>query len=283
MSTTPRVAALARRQHGVVTRAQLLEIGLSNGAIGRAVDARRLHPVHRGVFAVGHAALSQEARWMAAVLASGPGAVLSHRSAAHLWGLVRRSPSLTDVTTTRAKRNVRGVAVHRTRRLDPHETTTHRGIPVTTVSRTLTDLADAATAKELQRARHEAEIRYHVTPSPINGRRGAAKLAQEREPSRSELERRFRRVCERAGVEMPQHNIFVAGEERDFVWPAERLVVEVDGWETHRTRFAFENDRARDQALARAGWRSLRFTWRQVTDEPDEVAATLRAALACPA
>ena len=216
---------------------------------------------------------------MAAVLAAGPGAVLSHRSAAHLWGLIRRSPSLVDVTTPRAPRNVRGVAVHRTRRLTQEETTSHRGIPTTTVARTLTDFADRATTSEVRRVRHQAEIAYGITPSPINGRRGAARLKDEPDRSRSKLERAFLRLCEERSLPPPENNAHVNGIEVDFLWRDQRVVVEVDGWEYHRTRHAFETDRARDQALARTGHRVLRFTHRQLQSDAAGVARTVRAAL----
>jgi very-short-patch-repair endonuclease len=272
---------LAARQHGVVTRAQLLALGRSPSAVDRAVAAGRLHRLHRGVYALGHPALSRHGRWMAAVLACGDGAALSHLSAAHLHGLVDHSPSPAHVTTPRTRKDVRGVATHRTRCLHDNEVTRKNGIPVTSVQRTLTDLADMAPARVMRRALHQAEVLYGVTPSPINGRRGTRRLREEPDRSRSELERAFARVMEQAGIERPAQNARVYGMEVDFVWAGRRLIVELDGWRYHRSRQAFERDRERDQALTGAGWRVLRFTHRQVTAHPGHVARTVGAALAC--
>jgi hypothetical protein len=273
---------VAARQHGVVSRRQLHECGLTDRAIATWLRAGRLHRVHRGVYALGHAALSQEGRWMAAVLACGRAAVLSHRSAAHLWGLLARSPSLADVTTPRPGGRVEGVRRHRTRRLEEHDVTEHYAIPVTTVERTLVDLADVAPDRVVRRALHQAEIAYGVTRSPINGRRGANRLSQPPDRTRSVLEREFGRLCETHGIARPENNASVAGLEVDFVWRAQRVVVELDGWAFHRTRHAFERDRERDQALAREGFAVLRFTHRQVTERAWDVARTVRAALASP-
>ena len=217
---------------------------------------------------------------MAAVLAAGTGAALSHRSAAHLHGLITRSPPFADVTTPRATKRMAGVTRHRTRQLGEHEVTRTSGIPVTTVARTIVDLAEVADRRTVERAAGRAEILYGVTPSPINGRRGATRLTHAPDRSRSELERRFKRLCEQAGIAVGEHNAKVHGIEVDFLWRERRLVVELDGWRYHRSRAAFEDDRARDQALARAGFRVVRFTYRQVTERPEEVARTLRAALA---
>lgn len=271
---------MAARQHGVITRRQLRECGLSDRTVSAWVAAGRLHRVHRGVYALGHAALSREGRWMAAVLAAGPGAVLSHRSAAHLYGLITRSPSLADVTTSRGGRRTRGIAIHRTRKLEEHEVTRRNGIPVTSVERTVVDLADVATRRTVERAAGQAEMAYGITPSPINGRRGARWLRGAPDRSRSELERAFVKLCRREGLACGEQNVRVAGFEVDFLWREQRLVVELDGWRYHRTRQAFERDRERDQALAREGFGVLRFTHRQVTERGGDVALTLRAALA---
>jgi very-short-patch-repair endonuclease len=260
----------------------LLDLGVTRNEVQHALRSGRLRPVHRGVYAVGHTALSQEARWMAAVLAGGPGAVLSHRSAASLWRLIPRPPALTEISTLTNRRSVEGIAIHRPRALADNEVTRHRGIPTTTVTRTLVDLADEATDDELQRALHSAEILYSVALDGVRteGRRAATRLKGPRDRSRSELEREFKRLCARAGIEAPRNNARVAGLEVDFVWPEERAVVELDGWRFHRSRHQFELDRRRDAKLARAGYRVVRFTYRQVTGAPHEVVATLRAALA---
>jgi very-short-patch-repair endonuclease len=279
------VAALASRRHGLVTRRDLHSLAVGDGSVSWWVRTGRLHRIHRGVYAVGHPVLTQEGRWMAAVLACSDGAVLSHRSAAALWGVGREGRRI-DVSVPRGGSGPRAVAVHRPRRLERDETTVLRGIPTTTLPRTLVDLADVLTDRELSRAIHVAEVEHSLaarTLVAVNGRRGGGRLARvagaDRDRTRSDLERRFERLCARHGLPKPRTNDRVAGFEVDFHWRGERLVAETDGWSFHRTRRAFELDRRRDQTLARAGYRVLRFTHEQVTREPAEVAATLRAAL----
>lgn len=283
------LAALVARQHGVVARRELLSIGYSAGAVDAWLRTGRLHRLHQGVYAVGHPVLTPEGRWLAAVLACGPGAVLSHRSAAALWGIGVGDRGRVDVTVPRTRRGPAGVAVRRARRLDADETTTLRGIPATTLPRTLADLADVLAERVLARAIHEAEVAHAPSPRALeaaaartHGRRGSGVLARavgEPDRTRSELERRFRRLCDDHGLPRPAVNATVARLEVDFLWPDVRVVAETDGWAFHRTRTAFEADRERDQSLARAGYRVLRFTHRQVVARPAEVAATLRAAL----
>jgi very-short-patch-repair endonuclease len=250
------------------------------------VRSGRLHRVHRGVYAVGHPVLTRDGRWLAAVLACGEGAVLSHRSSAALWGVAKEGRR-TAVTVRHGSSGPKGLEVHRTRRLEGTEVSVRNGIPTTTLPRTIRDLADQMTDQELSRAIHQAEVTHslaartlHATP----GRRGAGRMRRaataERDRTRSQLERTFLRLCEEHGIEKPRTNDHVAGLEVDFHWPAQRLVAETDGWAYHRTRAAFELDRRRDQQLARAGYRVLRFTHRQLEEEPAEVAGTLRAALA---
>jgi hypothetical protein len=277
------VAALAARQHGVVARWQLRDVGMSDGQIAGRLERGRLHPVHRGVYAVGHRLLTREGRWMAAVLSLGPSAVLSHRSAAALWGLVADDGPRPDVTVPgRGTLRRRGVLVHRTPAV---QRTRHRGIPVTTPMRTLVDLAAVAPRRVLVRAVEHAE-RLRVFDlrelERLMGRRpGAAALraavaAWDGAPVRSELERRFLELCDRHGLPRPLVNTLVAGLEVDFAWREPRLVVETDGLAHHGTRASAERDRRRDAVLAIAGWRVQRFTWRQVTDEPAAVAAVVR-------
>ena len=252
-------------------------MGLSDRTVSAWVAAGRLHRRHRGVYAVGHEALSLEGRWLAAVLASGDGAVLSHRSAAALWGIRPRAWPTVDVTTTTARKAVEGITHHRTRH--PPKIVRRRGIPVTTPERTLIDLADVTTTEDVRRALHQAQTlglvpREHP-PTPINGRRGTKRLGSTPDRSRSDLERAFLRICDEHGIPPPEHNARIEDLEVDFLWREERLVVEVDGWAYHRTRHAFENDRSRDVTLKRAGLTVLRFADRQIEDDGDSVAATV--------
>ncbi|HEV2753230.1 MAG TPA: DUF559 domain-containing protein [Solirubrobacteraceae bacterium] len=288
----PPPAELAAGQWGVVDRRQLLDGGLSSGAIDHWVATARLCRLHRGVYAFGHAQLGIEGRWMAAVLAAGPGAVLSHRDAAALWELLRPPRrALIDVTTPqRSRKRVAGIDLHRTRHLPASSVTMRRNIPVTTIARTLLDLADVAPLHHLRRAVDEARRRGwlnrrqldQVLRSEAAGRRGARQLygllVRDRPVAltRSDLEERFLGLVEQAGLPAPLVNAKLLGRERDFVWPAQHLVVEVDSFEYHRTPERFEDDRARDRTLTVAGWRVARITDQALEREPHAVAADLR-------
>lgn len=287
------VAALAARQHGVVSRAQLASIGVRSGSISWWIETGRLHRVRRGVFAVGHAALRREGTWMAAVLACGDGAVLSHRDAAALWELRPTARPRVDVTVPRSRAAVAGVDLHRSRRLDTVDVTRRERIPVTTVARTVVDLADVLGERGLESVLERAEALRALDVRAVEdararapGRRGHARLerALSRPPelTRSELERRFLKLCADHGLPAPGVNRRIAGLEVDFLWRDRALAAETDGWAHHRTRSAFERDRERDQRLAREGVRVLRFSYRQVERAPAEVAETLRAALRWP-
>ena len=281
------VAALAARQHGVVSRLQLSALGLSRAAIETRVRTGRLHRVHRGVFAVGHRRLTRSGQLMAAVLACGEGAVISHRSAAALWGLTREAPVRVDVLrATAGGRPHPGIAFHRTRRLLDHERTQVDGIPVTSIARTLLDLTDVA---RVDRAVAQADrlglldaaaVQRAIADNP--GRRGAKRLLAAIDVpvlTRSELEDAFLGLVRRANLPEPLVNQRVAGLEVDFHWPDHRLVVETDGATYHRSRAAQERDRDREAILARAGVRTHRFTHRQVVRDPRDVEETLRALL----
>jgi hypothetical protein len=280
------VAELAERQHGVVARRQLMTLGVGRGGIDRRVRAGRLHRVHAGVFAVGHRHLSRHGRWLAAVLACGSGAMLSHRSAAALWGMLVTSGSRIDVVTpTRTRHNREGIALHRVRSLHEEDCATTEGIPVTSVSRTLIDIAPVVLPRQLRRAVDEAERLEFFDLTAVDrliqrshGHRGLRSLRlvlrDFRGPpalTRSELERRFLALCSEAGLPRPQVNVLVAGYEVDVVWPAWRLVVELDGYAFHRDRTAFEEDRERDAVLQLAGYRVLRITHRRLDELPDRV------------
>jgi len=296
------IAEIALRRHGVIARRQLRDLGLSPQAIQRRVVAGRLHPVHRGVYAVGHALLSDKGRWMAAVLACGPGAVLSYRNAAALWELRLSSREAIDITSVgRRGRTLEGVDAHRGDTLRAIDVTAVDEIPCTSVARTLLDLAEVIPRRDLERACDQAEVRRLFDLRALddvlaraNGRRGApilrAILSELRfgtTITRSELEERFLDLCIAAALPHPQVNSWLAlpggtGLRPDFLWPEHRLVVETDGRTFHDTSRRFEHDRRRDQLLTLAGWRVMRFTWRQVFDEREHVAAMLRALLEAP-
>jgi len=266
------IARLASSQHGVISAAQLLVLGLTRQATAQRVRSGRLHRIHRGVYAVGHARLSNEGRWMAAVLAGGEGAVLSHRAAAELWRLLTPRRAETDVTVPGhgGRRQRPGIRLHRSATLTQQETTRRNGIPVTSPARTLVDLRVCATPDELSRARRQAEF---------FGYRIEAADSKPIAVARNELERRFLRLCQRHHLPRPLVNAPMGGYEVDFLWPQAKLVAETDGYDAHSGRASFEYDHRREAKLAAAGYEVLRFTWHQVLDEPAEVVAALRARL----
>jgi len=290
----------ASRQHRVIALEQLLELGLSASAVRSRVGAGRLHRIHRGVFVVGPAPLTVPGRWMAAVLACGSGAVLSHRSAAALWGLRADNRAIIDVTTPLPGGRVRrGIDVHRSCTLIEADITEVDGIPCTSLARTMLDLAEVVDRRSLERAFDRAETLRLLDMGPLEalltrstGRRGTklirSVLAEHHAGStltESEIEELLLAICRTAGLPSPEVNAWVAlddggGFRPDLLWRRQRLIVEADGRDVHSTRQAFERDRKRDQRLMLAGWRVVRFTWRQITREPERVAATLRALLA---
>ena len=294
------IVALAERQHGVVTLGQLQLVGgLGRAAVSRRAAGGRLHRVHRGVYAVGRPRLTIHGHWMAAVLTYGPAAVLSHRSAAGLWGLRADHRARTDVTVPGAAARRRpGIDVHRSATLSERDITTVDGIPCTAVARTLIDLGDVAGRREVERAVDQAEVKrlfdLRATEDALERagpRRGArvlrAVLADRQEPTltQSRLEEGFLALCRTAALPSPAVNAWIAVEDgvaykADFLWRAERLVVETDGRGFHSHRAAFEHDRLRDQRLTLAGYTVVRFTWRQVRHEPGRVAGALAGLLA---
>ena len=260
------VVVLAARQHGVVTTAQLLDAGVGRRAIARRVARGWLVPLHRGVYQVGPVAARYGAE-MAAVLACGDGAVLSHQAAAAIWGFGRRDRVVHVTVEGQARRGRAGVRVHRTLSLDA---AVRDGLPLTTPARTLKDLARVLSPHRLDRAQEQAHVLGLVIPDD----------AGEPEFTRSEAERRLKALCRAAGLPLPRTNARVAGWEVDAFWPAQRLIVEVDGWTYHRTRQAFERDRRKDAALQAAGYRVIRITGRRLTTEPYAVTAQLTLLLA---
>jgi very-short-patch-repair endonuclease len=288
------LADLAGRQHGVVARRQLLTLGLHGNAIDRRLEAGRLHRVHAGVYAVGHPLLSHYGRWMAAVLACGPGAALGYASAAALWDLRRGVPAVIDVVVpTPGGRARSGLRIHRHPGLSTTDVTTKRGIPVTTPARTILDYAGVATDRELKYALDQAEIQELTDYPALDAiarahprHRGSTRLRQTLKRheagtamTRSELESAFLALCERHGLPRPLVNQPLAGLTVDFVFAAQRVVVETDGWTWHRGRAAFERDRERDAVLAAAGYTTLRFTDRQIALAPSTVVRALTTAL----
>jgi predicted transcriptional regulator of viral defense system len=291
------LARLAARQHGVVSLTQLQRLGWSASAVRERHAAGHLHRVHRGVYAVGHRRLTRRGRFMAAVLACGKSAALSHRSAASLLDLRPSTRLVVDVTVSgRRVRSRAGIQAHIATLINRDVGRVDR-IPCTSVGRTLVDMAGVVDAQGLDRAIERAELLRVFDLAEIDdlldraeGHRGASKLRQalalylpDHHLTRSELERRFLGLCESHSLPSPVTNgrITVGGDnlEVDFHWPAQRLVVETDGHRTHSTHAAFERDRRRDQMLTAAGWRVLRFTWHQLARRPGEVAETVRALL----
>jgi very-short-patch-repair endonuclease len=291
----------------MVTHRQLAAVGIRGSAITRRVAAGRLARVYPGVYAVGHVQDTPEARWIAAVMACGRGAVLSHLDAAALWKVYgstkgpgrrgRRAGAAIHVTTpSRSPRTLPGIKVHRARSLDPADVTKKDGIPVTTVARTLIDLTDMLNRDRLLRAIREAEyLKLLDTDALIaaveraNGRRRLNELKQalkRHRPGqiiREELEHRFAELIHAADLPAPQTNVKVKTRRRtytvDCLWPDEGVAVELDGRDAHIRAAAFEEDRARDAALTATGLRPLRFTWYRLTEEPEDVLAELKATL----
>jgi very-short-patch-repair endonuclease len=289
-----RIATLAERQHGVVSLSQLQFMGLSSRAVRDRVAAGRLTRIHRGVYAVGHGRLTGHGRWMAAVLALGDGAVLSHRSAAALHGIRPDNRATTDITLpSRSARPRPGIRVHKSSTLTAADVTTMDGIRCTTVARTLLDMAETVDERGIEKAIDQADVLRIFDRRAVEdvltragGRRGA-RVVQEvlgvyGGPTLTdhELEERFLTLCRKASLPSPAVNEWVAlgdgiAYKADFLWRAERLIVETDGWGSHRTRRAFEDDRRRDRRLRLAGWDVIRFTWRDVEREPEAVVTFL--------
>ncbi|MEA2479060.1 MAG: hypothetical protein QOJ07_982, partial [Thermoleophilaceae bacterium] len=273
---------------------QLLRLGMRRGDIGRRVAGGRLHVMHHGVYAVGHKAVSAVGHLMAAVLAAGEDAVLSHRSAAGHWGIAPSARALIEVTVPRRVDRPR-IQVHR-HALPLDEVAVHEGIPLTSVHRTILDLAATSGRARLESAIHEADVRrlYDRLSLPDllarhPRRPGAATLRAiladgVMAPTRNEFERRFAELLAAAGVPRPRFNapVRLRGNwiEVDALWERERLIVELDGYAVHGTPRAFESDHARDRMLHADRWLIIRVTWRQLEREPAEVVADICRALA---
>jgi very-short-patch-repair endonuclease len=287
------IAELAGRQRGVVTRAQLLRIGLTAGAIDHRLASARLHAIYRGVYLVGHAVPVEGARELAAVLACGRGAVLSHRSAASLWRLVPNAATTIDITVVGRKcASRRGIRVHCVAALGRRDVRKLGGIPVTAPARTILDLAAVVPPRELVRAVAEADTRRLAPRAQLLSllaRAGArpgvgvlrSLLDRDAKPAltRSEAEERLLALIRSAELPEPELNVRIGRHEVDFLWRDRGLVVEVDGFRYHSSRDAFERDRLRDAELGPQGFTVMRITWRQIVGSPEAVVARIAMAL----
>ncbi len=295
-----KLALLAVPQHSILTLLQLVEAGITASGVRKRTAAKRLHRIHRGVYSLTPPQLlTYKGRLMAAVLACGPGAVLSHRSAADLLGIRAMSRARIDVTAL-AHRDLDGVDIHRSRTLTAADVTVVDRIPCTTIARTQLDLADVVPLDQVERTLNQADVMqvldYRSLADQLerNGtRRAAAVLRQAmriydpgQAPTESRLEADFVALIRSAGLPSPERQVRLVlddGEEPfrvDFVWRAHRVVLETDGRKTHGTRRAFETDRRRDQRLVRARWQVVRVTWRQLQDDPASVVALVADLLA---
>ena len=280
------IVALARKQHGYVTRRQLLKLGLGDDAIAYRIRIRRLIPVYAGVYAVGHIPLGQEAGAHAAVLACGDGAALSHDSAAALWKYVKRWPRELEVTAPTDRRRD-GIKVHRAKRLTRRDVTRQPGIPVTSPARTVFDMAprlksDAA----LRRFVNDARLTYtfHLGAfaellSRHPHRPATRRLMQFVEApagmTRSQLEDLFVDFARRYGLPQPTINARRGRREPDILFPEQRVIVEIDSWEFHRDRGSFERDRDRDADHLAEGLLTVRVTEERLKGSPDREAVRL--------
>jgi very-short-patch-repair endonuclease len=295
-SRTQRIEMIASAQRGRVSQGQLIEAGIPRDAIRRRVSSGYLLRLHRGVYAVGHRSEIVLGAETAALLACRDGAVLSHHSAAALWGMspAGTGDGLVHITVLgTGKAQIGGAKLHRTRLLDAQDVRIHERLPVTSPARTLLDIAELITPRELERALDEALITHVVRPAQIlellaraTGRAGRprlrALLARQTGTTRtrSEAEERFLALIRSAQLPEPEVNARVHGYEVDFLWRAERLVVEIDGFSFHSSRAAFERDRQRDARLQAASLRTMRITWFQMENECYAVIARLALTLA---
>jgi very-short-patch-repair endonuclease len=280
------LARLAGRAHGVVTRRELLDAGVTADEIKHRLENGSLLPQYRGVYRVGHKAPSLEARYLAAVRACGQGAALSGKAAAFLYKLIRGTPPGPEVTA-RSQKRVPGVTTRRSRTV---ETVAYRGIPVTTVPQTLVDIAVHLSLDDLARACHEAGVKYRTTPAQVDAvlarrpnTKGAAKLGKilygDAHVTVSKLERRFLDLLRAERLVLPQTNRVVDGRRVDCRWPDHRLTVELDGYRYHHSRHAWEQDRRREREARARGDDFRRYTYGDVFESPDAMLAELRAVI----
>jgi very-short-patch-repair endonuclease/predicted transcriptional regulator of viral defense system len=296
MSRERAIVDLAGRQQGLLTHGQLRSMGVGRRTIDRWLASGRLGAVHLDVYRLGPRPLTKHGKWLAAVLAMGRDSVLSHESAAALWGMARNRLTV-DVTAPRGRQGRPGRAAIRLHRcqLERDECIVHVGIPVTTVARTLFDLAERSEPERLKGAWDEADRLHLLRLREVAtiyerrpGRRRARKrirpllLAEQRYvgDTDSPLEDRFAAFVAAQGLPQAQTNVLVDGDAVDALWPTARLIVELDSWEFHSHRSAFEKDRSRDADHLLQGYRTIRVTHRRLDEEPDRLAAQIRALLA---
>lgn len=283
------IGELADRQHGAVAHWQLLTLGVSTEAIRGRVRRGRLHQIHRGVYTVGRRGLSANGHVMAAALAYGDGALVSHRTAAWLWGLLDDSRRVTDVIAVAKRRSRPGICFHGVRHLHVDDRAESDGIPVTSVARTLLDIAPVIPLRRLVYALEQAEkqrlfdmAEIEAVMARCEGHRGTKPLQQalktiepEAQHAHKGLERAFIAFCKDYELQMPAMNAVVEGFTVDALWTKQKLIVELDSWEHHKDRRAFEEDRRRDLILTAAGYRILRITQRRLHSQPAQLAALI--------
>jgi very-short-patch-repair endonuclease len=284
------IVAIAERQSGVVSRAQLRRLGLSDRTITRRIEAGWLIPILNGVYAVGHRPRTLRGWHCAALLAAGERAALSHRSAGAHWGMTK-APGRPHVIAPRSADGITGIVVHRPRALAADDIVEEQGVRVASPARVLLDIAGGATRRQLERALDQAEVHeLHLPIEPLlarcRRRRGAPLLRAALEwheagssITESEAEEAFLAIVDRAGLPRPIPQCPVEGKRRDFVWPDQRVVVEIDSHRFHKTAAAFERDGLRGNEVTLAGWTHLRFTRRRVVWRGKEVEADLIRAL----
>jgi hypothetical protein len=280
------LAGLAARQHGHVTRRQLLALEWDTDRIARQLRAGRLIRVHTGVYAVGHVPPSPLGAAMAAVLACGPRAWLSHASAAVLWQILATFRGAFEVTVP-VRRRRPGVVVHRCAKMASADLTVHYGIPITSPARTLHDLAPRLTDAQLTRAYNDGRLAGYLRDDDLVeflGRTASPRLAAivrpGEEPTRSDLEDAFLRFAATHGLPRPHVNVVVCGHRADAYFPDQQVVVEIDSVRFHGDRIAFETDRDRDAERLQAGIRTVRITDERMKQAPAREAERLRAILA---
>jgi hypothetical protein len=278
------LARIARRQHGVVTRKQLLDADVSSDEIRWRLREGSLIAVHRGVYRVGHRAPSIEARYIAAVLACGEGAVLSGEAAGYLWGVLKGTAPPPEVTAP-TRRRVRGVRTRHARRAETEATTRH-GVPITTVPRTLVDLSSVLSSADLARACHEAGVLHRTTPRQVEqvlenrpntpGARQLRKVLRgDTHVSLSRLERRFLERLRESGLPEPVTNRKAGTKRVDCRWPQHNLTVELDSYRFHNSRHAWEQDRRREREAHARGDDFRRYTHDDVFEAPEDMLGEL--------